>query len=243
MIAALLLGRKGSVGFPEKNLHPILDHPLAWYPLRAAQLAECVDAVYMSTDDERLMALAKENGAGVIERPAYLCTKEALGEDAYGHGYRKICEREKEEPELMVLLFCNAATVLPSTIDQGIEVLRENPEYDSAVTVSRFNMYSPIRARRIGEDGLLHPFVSFEDFELNEVTCDRDCQGDVWFADCALSVVRPANLENLDKGTPPQKWMGNKIYPLTQEAGCDVDYEWQIPMVEWWLKKHEFPVA
>ena len=130
-----------------------------------------------------------------------------------------------------------------STIDQGIEVLRENPKYDSAVTVSRYNMYSPVRARRIGEDGLLHPFVSFESFELSEATCDRDCQGDVWFADCALSVVRPTNLEDLDKGIPPQKWMGNKIYPLTQEAGCDVDYEWQIPMVEWWLKRNEFPVA
>ena len=22
------------------------------------------------------------------------------------------------------------------------------------------------------------------------------------------------------------------------EAGCDVDYEWQVPGVEWWLKKH-----
>ena len=105
MIVALLLGRKGSVGFPGKNLYPVLGKPLSWYPMDAAKKAKLVDKVYLSTDDERLMTLAKENNVEVIERPAYLCTKEALGEDAYVHGYHEICKRTGEKPELMVLLF------------------------------------------------------------------------------------------------------------------------------------------
>ena len=36
----------------------------------------------------------------------------------------------------------------------------------------------------------------------------------------------------------PQKWMGKKIAPIKSWGGCDVDYEWQIPAVEYWLKKH-----
>jgi hypothetical protein len=32
--------------------------------------------------------------------------------------------------------------------------------------------------------------------------------------------------------------MGRRIAPIYQEAGCDIDYEWQVPMVEWWLKKY-----
>ncbi len=236
MICALLLGRKGSIGFPRKNLYPVCGHPLSWYPMTAAKKAEFVDKVYISTDDERLMELGRENGVDVIERPSYLCTKEALGEDAYVHGYKEICSREGCKPELMVLLFCNAATLLPETIDEGIKVLRENPEYDSAVTVSRYNMWSPLRARKIGKDGLLHPFIPFEAFESKVLNCDRDSQGDTWFADVSVSVVRPYNLEHLEEGLPPQKWMGKKIYPLKQDAGCDVDYEWQMPQVEWWLK-------
>ncbi len=239
MIAALLLGRKGSVGFPGKNLFEVLGKPLSWYPMDAARQAQLVDRVYLSTDDERLMALARENDVEVIERPGYLCSKEALGEHAYVHGYEEICKRAGERPELMVLLFCNAPTLRPKTIDEGICALRDNPEYDSAVTVSRYNMWSPLRARKIGEDGLLHPFVDFEYFgDPKTMNCDRDSQGDAWFADVAISVVRPENLENLDDGLLPQKWMGQKIYPLRQEAGCDVDYEWQIPVVEWWLKKY-----
>lgn len=238
MIAALLLGRKGSVGFPGKNVFPVLGKPLAWYPMNAALKAKFVDKVYLSTDDERLMQLARENGVEVIERPAYLCTKDALGEDAYKHGYDEICKRNGKKPELMVLLFCNAATLTPESIDEGINILRTNQAYDSAVTVSRYNMWSPLRARMIGQDGLLHPFVPHETFSGRTLNCDRDSQGDAWFADVAISVIRPENLENLETGLLPQKWMGRKIFPLKQEAGCDVDYEWQIPVVEWWLKKY-----
>lgn len=238
MICALLLGRKGSVGFPDKNVFPVLGHPLAWYPLTAAKRSPSVDRVYLSTDDERLMRLARENGAEVIERPAHLCTKEALGEDAYIHGYHEICRREGEKPELLVLLFCNAATLLPDEIEEGIRILRSHPDYDSAVTVSRYNMWSPLRARKIGNDGLLHPFVPFDAFESKTLNCDRDSQGDAWFADVCVCVVRSRNLDNIHDGIPPQKWMGRHIYPIKHEAGLDVDYVWQIGQVEWWLKKY-----
>jgi len=244
MIAALLLGRKGSVGFPGKNLYPVLGRPLMEYPLLAAVNAQRVDKVYVSTDDERIMAVAEKHGASVIVRPPALATKRALGEHAYVHGYTVIRDelhKKGKELELMVLLFCNAATVLASTIDQGIETLLENPDYDSAVTVSCYNMWSPLRARKIGEDGLLHPFVPFETFgDPATLNCDRDSQGDVWFADMGVSIVRPRCLEDLETGLLPQKWMGRKIYPLKQWGGCDVDFEWQIPGVQFWLREHGF---
>lgn len=148
MIAALLLGRKGSIGFPGKNLFPVLGRPLAWYPMNAARKAELIDKRFISTDDERLMDLARENDFEVIIRPPYLCSAQALGEDAYVHGYREIIKRTGQKPELMVLLFCNAVTLLAETVDEGIKILLQNPEYDSTVTVSCYNRWNPIRARR-----------------------------------------------------------------------------------------------
>jgi hypothetical protein len=53
-----------------------------------------------------------------------------------------------------------------------------------------------------------------------------------------LSIVRPRCLENLHAGLLPQKWMGRRIFPLKQWGGLDVDYEWQIPLVEHWLRAH-----
>jgi len=241
MIPAILLGREGSVGFPGKNVYPVLGRPLMAYPLMAATNSECVDKIYVSTDSEKIKGIGREYNAKIIDRPTELCTKEALGEDAYVHAYNYIKDLEGTDIEMVVLLFCNAATVSPELIDEGISVLKENPEYDSAVSVSRYNMWSPLRARKIAEDGLLHPFVPFETFgDPETLNCDRDSQGDVWFADMGVSIVRPRCLENLHDGLLPQKWMGKKIYPLKQWGGCDVDYEWQIPGVDYWLKKHGY---
>ena len=241
MIAALLLGRKGSVGFPGKNTFSVLGRPLMVYPLLAARNAKTVDKIYISTDSPKIREIGFQYGAEIIDRPAELCTTEALGEDAFVHGYDVIRDLSKKDIEFVVLLFCNTATILSKTIDKGVTILRENPDYDSVVTVSRYNMWSPLRARRIGNDGFLHPFVPFEIFgDPNTLNCDRDSQGDVWFADMGVSIVRPRCLENLSEGLIPQKWMGTRICPLKQWGGCDVDYEWQIPMVEYWLRKHGF---
>lgn len=241
MIAALLLGREGSVGFPGKNFYPVFGRPLMKYPLLAAINAKSVDEVYVSTDSAKIKEIAKREGAQIIDRPAYLCTKAALGEDAYVHGYEHIKKVLKKDVEAMVLLFCNAPTVTADLIDEGVRALRAHPEYDSAVSVSCYNMWSPLRARKICPDGLLHPFVPFETFgNPKTLNCDRDSQGDVWFADMGLSIVRPKCLENMKEGQLPQRWMGRKIYPLKQWGGLDVDFEWQIPGAEYWLKKHGF---
>lgn len=239
MIVGLALGRKGSTGFPGKNLHPVLGHPLAYYPMKAAADSRHMGEVFLSTDDERLMEIANSLGVSIIERPPELCTSEALGEDAYVHGYQEISRRITEEIELVVLLFCNAPNITPAKIDEGIERLRERPELDSAITVSRYNMWSPLRARREDENGLLQPFVPFETFgDPAVLNCDRDSQGDVWYADFGACIVRPRCLTEIDNGLLPQKWMGQKILPLKQWGGCDVDYEWQLPMIEFWLKEN-----
>lgn len=238
MTSALLLGRKGSIGFPGKNTYPLFGKPMAFYPMDAARRSAHVDKVFLSTDDEQLMAVAEQNGVEVIVRPDYLCTKEALGEDAYKHGVKEIIKREGSQ-EMFVLLFCNAATIKAELIDEGIKALREHEEYDSAVTVSRYNMWSPLRARKVGSDGLLHPFVPFETFgDPKTLNCDRDSQGDVLFADMSASIVRQRCIDHMEDGLLPQKWMGRRIYPVQNEGGCDVDYEWQVPQVEYWLKKN-----
>jgi Cytidylyltransferase len=244
MIAALLLGRKGSTGLPGKNLRPVLGRPLVTYPLLAAGASRYVERIYVSTDDPEIAAIAREHDAEVIDRPPELCTPEALGEDAYKHGYEVICERLGEKPEMLALLFANAPTVSGELIDRGVEALRADPDLDSAVTVSRYNMWSPLRARRLTEQGTLEPFVPFETFgDPATLNCDRDSQGDVFFADMGLSLVRPRCFDRMKEGLLPQRWMGQRIAPIDSWGGCDVDYEWQLPGVEHWLLAHGYEHA
>ena len=242
MICALMIGRAGSSGFPGKNTLPILGRPLCLYPLLAAQGSRYVDRVFVSTDCPMITRVSREFGATIIDRPASLATREALGEDVFVHGYKHIAAllaKEKEKVEMMVLLMANAATISGELIDKGIEALRADATLDSAVTVSEYNMWSPLRARKITADGCLQPFVPFETFgDPETLNCDRDSQGSVLFADMGVSVVRPHCLDHLEDGLLPQKWMGQKIHPIRSWGGCDVDYEWQVPGVEFWLRKH-----
>ena len=163
MICALMLGRENSSGFPGKNTYPLLGRPVMYYPLTAAINSKHIDKVYVSTDSPTIKGITREYGCEVIDRPPELCTDEALGEDAYVHGHNYIKELLKEsqsELELLVLLMCNAVTVSSELIDEGIRILLSRPELDSAVTVSRYNMWSPLRARKIDDAGLLQPFLS-----------------------------------------------------------------------------------
>jgi hypothetical protein len=242
MIVAILIGREGSSGYPGKNVATVLGRPLVAWPLIAAKAVKEIDRIYVSTDSFRIRTISREFGAHIIERPAYLATKAALGEHAYQHAHQVISaelNKEGSSPELYVLLMANAPTVLPDQLREGIAELRAHPEYDSAVTVSCYNMWSPLRARKIGADGLLHPFVPFETFgDPKTLNCDRDSQGDAWFADMGVSIVRPRNLDDLEAGLLPQKWMGRKIYPIKNEGGLDVDYHYQMAQAEFWLKSH-----
>ena len=131
--------------------------------------------------------------------------------------------------------------VLADHIDKGVEALQADQNLDSAVTVSQYNWYSPVRARKIGPDGTLQPFIPFENHPSDlKIDCDRNTQGDIYFADVCVSIVRPHCLEDLNNGVLPQKWMGRKIYPIFNWGGLDIDKEWQMPQLKYWLKYYGF---
>lgn len=238
MIVGLIIGRGGSTGYPGKNTSLMLGRPLMSYPIMAALNSKYVDKVFLSTDSVDIEKIGAGLGCELIKRPDELATKEALSEDAFKHGYEHIKEILGEEPEMVVLLFCNSPTISSQLIDEGIEMMRKNESYDSAVTVSVYNMFSPLRARDIDEDGNLIAYIPPDTFE--NASCDRDSQGDVYFADCSGFVVRPHCFDYEKYGEVPFKWIGKKVYPLKQWGGIDIDYEWQVGQARYWLEQHGF---
>lgn len=237
MIPALIIGRGGSTGLPGKNTMNIVGRPLMQYPIMAAKNAKCVDKVYLSTDSDDIKTVGRSLGCEIIDRPAFLATKEAKSEDAFVHGYEFIREHYGKPIDAIVLLFCNGATITPGFIDEGYAALQRDASLDSAVTTSVFNMWSPARARKLDKEGLLVPAI--DPALIEGVSCDRDTQGDVYYADCSMFVVRPRCMD-LSYGLEPFKWIGRRVYPLKQWGGLDIDYHWQVPMVDYWLRQHGF---
>ena len=243
MICALMIGRKGSKGFPNKNLKNVFGKKICEYPIIAAQKSKLIDRFFVSTDCPNIKKVTKKYNVEFLKRPRKFSSDSALGDLVFLDGYRRIKEMLKKENksiDLIVLMFANSATLNSSMIKNGISFLKKNKSYDSAVSTSIYNMWSPLRARKLDKKKfVLKPFVPFKTFgNPKTLNCDRDSQGDVYFTDMSVNVVRPRCLENMSDGMLPQKWMGKKIAPIFSNAGFDIDYEWQLPQLKYWIKKN-----
>jgi hypothetical protein len=54
------------------------------------------------------------------------------------------------------------------------------------------------------------------------------------------SVSRGRCIENMSDGLLPQRWMGQRILPVVNGMGCDIDDPWQVDMTLRWLAEHGF---
>jgi CMP-N-acetylneuraminic acid synthetase len=231
IIPALMIGRAGSTGLPGKNIMKVFGKHLFEYPLIEAKKVSRINRIFVSTDCKVIKDTCKKRNYEIINRPKYLSSKEALGEDAFKHGHDKI--KKKYEFDFIILLMANCPTVNSNIINKGIDILIDNPKIDSAVSVSRYNMFSPQRARILNKNKLLQPYLNKNQISIGN--CDRDSSGNFYFADMGVSIVRSRCFENMENNVPPQKWMGKKIAPIFSECGFDIDYHWQIPLAKYWI--------
>ena len=235
MIIALSCGRKGSKGFPGKNLYKLGSYPIMAYPIMAANKCSLVDKVYFSSDCKEQMLAAILYGVDeTFKRPDHLASDSALLEDVYVWLFNKV--RSNIPIEFVVLLMSNAPGINSKMMEEMILILRENEKADSICTVSKYLEYSPYRMRKIKDDWL----VNWEDCN-DEITCDRNSGDPCYIYDCSCAVVRPDCLDYIHEGIPPQKWLGKKILPYNKyrDVPClDIDSPWQVPQMESWLEKY-----
>ena len=121
---AIVPARGGSERVPRKNLRSIGGKPLLVHTLEHARRSEQIDALYVSTDDAEITALARANGAEVIERPAELSGPHASSESALAHALGWLRARGIV-PELVAFLQCTSPLRAEGDLDRAIACLRE----------------------------------------------------------------------------------------------------------------------
>ncbi len=234
MIATLVCGRADNQPFPGRNTFPLLGRPLMVYPILAALHASEVDTVFLTTDDPGMARVGNHHGARIIERPPELRRATTTLEEVITHGYHAITRLHGESPEILVVLLANAPTITSDLIDQGIQTLQKNIALDVVMTASKRNLYAPASAFRLAASGLLLPYV--------EQISTRD--EDVYYADALLWVLRSSGYFNESRDTVNPNWIVNaaqhRIAPLVHDGYGDVDYDWQIPAIEEWLRRRGF---
>lgn len=114
---ALIPARGGSKGLPGKNIRPLKGRPLIGWSIEAARTSRYVSRVVVSSDDEEILAVARDQGAETpFRRPASLAGDATPSMDVVLHALDQLAGFE-----WVVLLQPTSPLRLSADIDAAIE--------------------------------------------------------------------------------------------------------------------------
>ncbi|MEP2707442.1 MAG: acylneuraminate cytidylyltransferase family protein [Roseibium sp.] len=118
---AIIPARGGSKGIPAKNIKPFLGIPLVAHSIKAALAAQTVSDVFVSSDDDKILKIAKKYGAQAVKRPADISGDTASSETALLHAIAnvEICRHA----DTIVFLQCTSPLTVADEIDQVVRAL------------------------------------------------------------------------------------------------------------------------
>jgi len=153
---AVVPARGGSKSIPLKNIRSLGGRPLIEYVLEAIARSGVVDRVCVSTDDERIAAVARSAGAEVpFLRPSELADDRAPTIDVVAHALEWLDRHEQYRPDYVLLVQPTEPFVKPSQIKDALDLLRTRGA-DSAITVVEVpRNYHPYHVRMVDQDGWL----------------------------------------------------------------------------------------
>lgn len=121
---AVIPARAGSKGIPGKNLLPFCGKPLVAWSIEQAKMAGGVDSVWVSSDGDDILSVARAYGAHGIRRPDAISGDVASSESAWLHALDEI-ERQGHEVEWMVGMQATSPLRSPEDIGRAISQAKD----------------------------------------------------------------------------------------------------------------------
>lgn len=134
-VVAIIPARGGQQSIPYKNLQKLGEKTLLQWAIDVALEAKSVDAVIVSTEDEKIAAEAKAAGVIVAPRPAEYSTPTSGDAGFYHHAATWMEQEHGWKPELLINLRPTGPLRFASDIDAMVEYMKNNPEADGIKSV------------------------------------------------------------------------------------------------------------
>ncbi|MAV95493.1 MAG: acylneuraminate cytidylyltransferase [Euryarchaeota archaeon] len=138
---ALILARGGSKGIPHKNIKKFCGLPLIAWSILQAKNTKGITDVWLSSDDDKILNIAKKFGANIISRPKKLSTSTSSSDDGYIHAISFI-EKNFYSPDIIVAL-------------QATSPIRESKDLELALKKFKAKNYDSMFSACLAEDLLL----------------------------------------------------------------------------------------
>jgi CMP-N,N'-diacetyllegionaminic acid synthase len=158
-VLALIPARSGSKGLPNKNIRPLLGHPLIAYSIKAALGSPTITRTIVSTDSEQIALEAKKYGAEVpFIRPKKYATDHSTDFEVFKHALDLLKHREEYNPDLIIQLRPTSPVRFPEYIEESIDLLM-NSTADSLRTITLAPV-TPYKMWILGEDRSIQPLLN-----------------------------------------------------------------------------------
>lgn len=138
--AAFVFARGGSKGLPGKNIRNLGGLPLLAHSIRIAGQVSRVSSVWVSTDSADIAAVARGEGARVIDRPAELATDTASEWLAWQHAISHVREL-RERLDVFLSLPATSPLRAVEDVDRCLDALDESTDVVITVTAAARSPY------------------------------------------------------------------------------------------------------
>ena len=230
-VLAVIPARGGSKGIPHKNIRDFAGYPLIAYSIVAGLQAETVTRVIVSTDDEKIAAVARQWGAETpFLRPAEFAQDQTTDLPVFQHALKWLAENEGYRPDVVVQLRPTSPVRPVGLVDEAVRMLLARPEADSVRGVVpagqnphkmwRIDPGSGQMKNLLDVPGLLEPY-----------NAPRQALPPVYWQTGHIDVIRPRAILEMDSMS------GRVILPVMIDPRYTVDidtpadwqrYEWLV---------------
>lgn len=219
----VIVGRAGSKRLPGKHLRLLGGKPLLSWTLEAALSAKRLDKAILSTDGEKMAALARSHGLDVpFMRPPELAADTSLPLDTLRHAL-EFCMRRGEEYDAVVLLQATSPFRAGLHIDEAIALfLDTGADTVTSVRPAREHAYYQFTL----EENRMVPFFS-GGYALARHDLPR-----AYLENGAVYVL---SVQDILSGV----FYGSKVccYHMDEDSSVDIDTEEDLRWAEFTLAK------
>lgn len=134
-VVAFLPAKGSSERIENKNTKLLDGKPLFLHTLEKLVKCNFIDEVYLDSESDEIFEMASEVDCKQLKRDPALATNKTDGHALFYNEVRQV------EADIYIQVLGTSPFIKSETIKKGIDVLVENPEYDSAVLVSREKQY------------------------------------------------------------------------------------------------------
>lgn len=238
-IYGLSTARAGSEAVPGKNLLEIRGKPLYVHNLLESLATPEIIGTYLTTDMKEAIRDKDKWGYKVIGENNQAMHDGSMSHTGVIYHALKLIEEEiQDEIDILVVMLGNTINMNRHDVKNAINILNQDPELDSVVTVIKANHFNPLRAYIDDGNGNLTTFLD-QDL-IREKTSkiyisDKNSMGDILFQNGLWICRRRALVQAYEKneGLLPFPWFGNNIKYIVQEPHLqEVDYHYQTKLLE-----------